>query len=185
MLDILTSLIQQYGNEAVVNNPTIPNENNEAVLQETGLALFSNLQKLATQTDLTQIAELIQSNNFSKTNPTIDSINQSVGESLSSKFGLSQSVASGAVSAMLPQILGSLFGKAKDPNDSSFNISDLLSSLTGGNTTQNSGILEAISKYGVQFGLDQNHDGKVNLDDAKELTNKGGISDILKNILGE
>ena len=53
---------------------------------------------------------------------------------------------------MIPKILGSLIGKAKDPNDSSFNITDLVSAISGGG--QNSGIMDAISKYGGQFGLD-------------------------------
>ena len=34
MFEQLSSLMKQFGNEAVINNPAVPNEHNEAVLSE-------------------------------------------------------------------------------------------------------------------------------------------------------
>ena len=87
---------------------------------------------------------------------------------------------------MIPKILGSLIGKAKDPNDSSFNISDLVSAISGG-SGQNSGIMDAISKYGGQFGLDQNADGKVDMSDAIDAVTKngGGVGGLLGKLFGK
>lgn len=86
---------------------------------------------------------------------------------------------------MIPKILGSLIGKAKDPNDSSFNITDLVSAISGGG--QNSGIMDAISKYGGQFGLDQNADGKVDMSDAIDAVtkNSGGVGGLLGKLFGK
>jgi hypothetical protein len=45
--------------------------------------------------------------------------------------------------------------------------------------------MDAISKYGGQFGLDQNADGKVDISDAMSaVTNKGGgLGSILGKLL--
>ena len=47
------------------------------------------------------------------------------------------------------------------------------------------GLMDAVTKYGGQFGLDQNADGKVDLDDAAELTKKGGLGGLLGKLFGK
>ncbi|MEP6806519.1 MAG: hypothetical protein ABI892_18470, partial [Flavobacterium sp.] len=117
-------------------------------------------------------------------NPVVQQITQQLSGTLGQKFGLSNDASSGVASGMIPQILSSLVNKAKDPNDSSFQISDLISSLTG-NSGQASGIMETINKYGMQFGLDQNGDGKVDVADVLVVTKtKGGISGFIGKLFG-
>lgn len=185
MFEQLTQIVQQYGNKAVVQNSAIPNEQNEAVLNETSKSIFSSLQKMASQNDLSQLAGLLQSNNLDNNNPAVKQIINSVSSSLTENIGLDSATASGAANNMIPEILGSLLGKAKDPKESSFNISDIINSLTGGNSAEQAGIMEAISTYGVHFGLDQNADGKIDLEDAIELTKKGGISGMFNKLFGK
>ena len=185
MLEQLKQLVQQYGNDAVVKNNAIPNEQNEAVLSETTSFIFSSLQKMASQGDLSQLVGLLESNNLDSNNPVVKEITNSVSSSLSEKFGLSLAAASGAATSMIPQILGSLIRKANDPKDSSFNVSDIFNSVTGGNSAENAGIMEAISTYGIHFGLDQNADGKVDVEDAIELTKKGGIAGMFNKLFGK
>ncbi len=76
------------------------------------------------------------------------------------KFGLSSDAAAGVAGGMIPEVLGSLIGKAQDPNQPGFNVSDIVNSIGGGNA---GGLMDAVSKYGGQFGLDQNNDGKVDM----------------------
>lgn len=185
MLEQLTQLVQQYGNDAVVKNNAIPNEQNEAVLNETSNSIFASLQKIASQGDLSQLAGLLKGDSLNMENPAVKEITNNVTNSLSEKFGLSTNDTSGATSNMIPQILSSLINKANDPKDGSFNISDIISSLTGGNTAQNSGIMEAISSYGIHFGLDENADGKVDLDDMAAFSKKGGIAGMFQKLFGK
>lgn len=185
MLDQLTQIVQQYGKEVVVQNNAIPDEQNDAVLNETSNSVFSSLQQIASQGDLSQLVGLLQGNNITKTNPTVEKITTNVSNSLTEKFGLSSNAASGVATSMIPQILGLLIGKANDPNDTSFTISDVLGAITGGDTAQNAGIMEAISTYGVHFGLDQNADGKIDLEDALELTKKGGLGGMFGKLFGK
>jgi hypothetical protein len=187
MFEQLTQLAKQFGTDAVVNNNAIPNEHNEGVMNEASSSILSGLQKIAGGAggaDL--LAGLFQGNNIQDaSNPVIKTLTNQLTGSLGEKFGISNDVASGVAASMIPQILGSLINKAKDPNDS-FQISDLVSAISGGSGA-NSGIMDAISKYGGQFGLDQNADGKVDIGDAMAAVtkNSGGLGGLLGKLFGK
>lgn len=185
MFEQLTQLVQQYGGAAVVNNNAVPNEHNEAVISETSNSIFAGLQKIASEGGGEQLAGLFSGKTpIDSSNPVVQQITQQLSGSLGQKFGLSSEASSGVASGMIPQILNSLVNKAKDPNDSSFQISDIISSITG-NSGQASGIMDTISKYGMQFGLDQNNDGKVDVADVLVVTkSKGGIAGFIGKLFG-
>jgi len=185
MFDQLTQLVQQFGNDAVVKNDAIPNEQNEAVINETGSSIFSGLQKIASEGGIEQLAALFQATNVQdRSNPVVQKLTEQLTNNLGEKFGLSSNTASGVAQNMVPQVLGSLVNKAKDPNDSSFQISDLANAISGENG--NSSLMDAISKYGSQFGLDQNSDGKVDMGDAMAATKRsGGLGGLLGKLFGK
>lgn len=183
-LEQLTQLVQEFGQDAVVKNEAIPNEQNEAVLKETSSSIISSLQKIATDVDLTQIVGLLQGNDIDKNNPTIRKTTNEVSNSLTQKLGINSATATSTAASMIPKVLGSLINKAKDPKDNSIDLSGILNSLTGGNSPESASILDAIGKYGVHFGLDQNSDGKIDLEDASELTKKGGLGGMLGKLFG-
>lgn len=187
MFEQLTQLAQQFGNDAVVKNNAIPNEQNEAVMNEASSSILAGLQKMVSEGGVEQLAGLFNGKNAqNSTNPVVQQLIEQLTGNLGSKFGLSNEVASGVAGGMIPNILGSLIGKAKDPNDSSFHMSDLVSAISGGGG-QNSGIMDAISKYGGQFGLDQNADGKVDMSDAIDAVtkNSGGVGGLLGKLFGK
>ena len=59
--------------------------------------------------------------------------------------------------------------------------------MISADNTQNLGIIDAISKYGGQFGLDQNADGKVDINDAMSAVSGkgGGLADVLGKLFGK
>lgn len=185
MFEQLTQLVQLFGQESVVQNKAIPNEQNDAVMQEAGSSIISSLQQMASSGGLEQLAGLFNGNNAqNSSNPAVQQITENLTGSLSEKFGLSGEAASGVASSMIPNILGSLMGKANDPNDS-FQISDIVNAISGDNS-QAGGIMDAISKYGGQLGLDQNADGKVDISDAMNLAKgNGGLGGLLGRIFGK
>jgi len=176
MFEQLTLLAQQFGVESVVRNNAIPNEQNEPVISEASNSIFSGLQKMVSEGGVDQLAELFQGNNSSdNSNPVVQKITEEFTGNLETKFGVTSETASGVATGLIPKILGSLVNKAKDPNDNSFQISDIINAISG-SSGQNSNIMDALSKYGGQFGLDQNADGKVDISDAVgAVTKKRGI----------
>jgi hypothetical protein len=185
MFEQLTQLVQQYGQEAVVKNNAIPNEHNEAVMEEAGSSIFSSLQKMASEGGIEQLAGLFQGNNAQNaSNPAVQQITQQLTGSLGEKFGLDSSAAAGVAGSMIPKILSGLVNKTNDPNDS-FQLTDLIGAISGGGA-QTSGIMDTISKYGTQFGLDQNADGKIDLTDAMAISkSSGGIGGFLGKLFGK
>ncbi|PBJ12366.1 DUF937 domain-containing protein [Flavobacterium sp. ACN6] len=185
MFEQLTQLVQQYGGDAVVNNTAVPNEYNQAVISETSSSIFESLKKIVSEGGTDQIAGLFSGNSsIDSSNPVVQQIQQQLSGNLGQKFGLSSADSSGVASNLIPQILGSLVNKAKDPNDNSFQISDIISAISG-NSGQASGIMDTISKYGMQFGLDQNNDGKVDVADVLVVTKtKGGIAGFIGKLFG-
>lgn len=176
MLDQLTQLVKQFGNDAVVKNSDIPNEQNEAVINETGDSIFSGLQKIVSEGGAEQLAGLFQGKPIDSSNPVVQQLSQQLSGNLGEKFGLNTTTSSNVAGSLIPQILNSLVNKAKNPNDKSFEISDIINAISG-NSNQASGIMDTISKYGMQFGLDQNADGKVDVADVMVIAkSSGGIS---------
>jgi len=185
MLEQLSDLVKQFGNEAVVNNKNVPNELNEGVMDEASTSIFSGLQKIISEGGADKIGALFQGNNAgSATNPVVKQLTDQLSENLGDKFGLSNEASSGVAGSLIPKVLGSLIGKAKNPNDKSFDISDIVNSLSGGQG--NVAVMDAIQKYGTQFGLDQNNDGKVDMADAMAAVNKkGGFGGLLGKLFGK
>ncbi|MEZ7504388.1 DUF937 domain-containing protein [Flavobacterium sp. Arc2] len=186
MFEQLTQLAQQFGVDAVVKNDAIPNEQNEAVINEASSSIVTGLQKVVAEGNISQLGELFQGNNAQdKSNPIVQKLTEQLTGNLGEKFGLNSVAASEVAATLIPKILNALVSKAKDPNDSSFEISDIIGAISGNGT--NAGIMDTISKYGGQFGLDQNADGKVDVADAMEALKKngGGLGDSLGSLFGK
>lgn len=187
MFEQLLQVTKQFGYESVVKNNDIPNEQNEAVIKETSNTIFSGLQKIVAEGGVEQLASLFKGNNAKDTsNPVVQKLMQQLSGNLGEKFGLAEGTAVGVAGSLIPKILGSLIGKAKDPNDSSFQISDIIAAIAG-NSGQNSGIMDAISKYGVQFGLDKDSNGKVDAGEIIDMItkNRGGLGGLFGKLFGK
>lgn len=185
MFEQLTQLVQQFGNDAVVKNDAVPNEQNEAVMQEASNSIVNGLKNMAAEGNISDLSSLFQGNNASDTsNPVVQKLTEQLTGNLGEKFGLSSDAASGVAGSLIPKVLGSLVGNAKDPNHKGFEVADIVNAISGGNG--NAGLMDAVSKYGGQFGLDQNADGKVDMSDAMAaVSKKGGLGGLLGKLFGK
>ena len=185
MFEQLTQLVQQFGKDAVVKNDAVPNEQNEAVMQEASNSIVDGLKNMAAQGNISDLSSLFQGNNASNTsNPVVQKLTEQLTGNLGEKFGLSSDAAAGVAGSLIPKVLGSLVGNAKDPNHKGFEVADIVNAISGGNG--NAGLMDAVSKYGGQFGLDQNADGKVDMSDAMAaVSKKGGLGSLLGKLFGK
>jgi len=185
MFEQLTQLVQQFGNDAVVKNDAVPNEQNEAVMQEASNSIVDGLKNMAAEGNISDLSSLFQGNNASDTsNPVVQKLTEQLTGNLGEKFGLSSDAASGVAGSLIPKVLGSLVGNAKDPNHKGFEVADIVNAISGGNG--NASLMDAVSKYGGQFGLDQNADGKVDMSDAMAaVSKKGGFGGLLGKLFGK
>jgi hypothetical protein len=186
MFEQLTQLVQQFGNDAVVKNDAIPNEHNQAVMEEAGGSILSGLKEMAAGGNFGDLAGMLTGKTpIDMNNPMVAALAEKVTGNLGSKFGLSTEAAGGVANGLTSQVLSGLVNKANDSSDSSFQISDLVNAISGG--SGNSGLMDAVSKYGGQFGLDQDGDGQVGMNDAISAVSKnsGGIGGLLGKLFGK
>jgi hypothetical protein len=184
MFEQLTELVKQFGGDAVVNNPAVPNEQNDAVMEEAGGSILSGLKDMVESGNIGDLAGLLSGKTpIDMNNPVVQELTGKVTGNLGEKFGLSSEAAGSVAGGLIPQILGGLINKAQDPNQPGFNITDLISSISGGN---GGGLMDAVSKYGGQFGLDQDGDGQVGMSDAISAVTKksGGLGGLLGKLFG-
>ncbi len=176
MFEQLTQLVQQFGQQDIVDNVAVPNEHNDAVMTEASTSILSSLKNVASQSGgLEMLARLFQGNNASDvSNPVVSMLTNELSGSLGEKFGLDGASASGVATSLIPKVLGALIGGAKDPNNNEIQMNDVIAAISGGDT-KSGGLMEMVSKYGEMVGLDQNGDGKVDVADAMSaISGKSG-----------
>ena len=176
MFEQLTQLVQQFGQQDVVDNAAVPNEHNEAVLTQASTSILDGLKNVAAQNGGTEmLAKLFEGNNAADaSNPVVAMITNQLSGSLGQKFGLDNAASSGVAASLIPKVLGALVGGAKDPNNSQIKIVDVIVAITGGGANAG-GLMDMVTKYGGMVGLDQNGDGKVDVADAMSaISGKSG-----------
>lgn len=193
MLEQLMDLVREHAQGAVVNNPAVPNEQNEAVIGAATESIASGLQQELASGNTEGVLSLLGGNSeASASNPVVSNISNNLVGTLLEKFNLDKGAATQLAATLIPTVLGSLANKTNDPANGSFSLDSILNSLTGGSAQgiNLQGILGQLSG-----GLDKNGDGKVDLEDLKSLLSNGaqqqqqantggGIGGMLKNLLG-
>ena len=185
MFDQLTELVKQFGGEAVVNNPAVPNEHNEAVMEEASGSILSGLKDMVAGGNIGDLAGILSGKEaIDMNNPVVKELAGKVTGNLGEKFGLSTEAAGGVAGGLIPQVLSGLVNKAQDPNQPGFNVQDIVNSIGG---SQGGGLMDMVTKYGGQLGLDQDGDGQVGISDAVAAVSKksGGLGGLLGKLFGK
>ena len=171
MFEQLLKMVTDQGQEAVVQNPDVPNEHNEAVLHETTNSITSTLQGLlgGGGNSAAQVLNLFSPQNANSNlsgHPVSQAISGNLVSTLMSKFGIGGDKAGGIASMLIPIVLNKLVGGANNnaaAGGGGLNIANIFNSLSGGNTS-GLNIGNLVSQFGGN-ALDKNHDGKVDLAD--------------------
>jgi uncharacterized protein YidB (DUF937 family) len=124
MLENLINLVKEHAGDAIVNNPAIPNEHNDAAINHTAGSITNTLSGLMKDGKMDQITSLFSSGGDAS-HPAASAISSNAVTDLMKKFGLDNAAASSIVSSMLPNVLKSFANKTNDPNDSSFDLNDI------------------------------------------------------------
>jgi len=141
MLENLFSLVKEYAGDAVVNNPAVPNDENDAVTAEATKTVAGGLQNMLAGGGLENVLSLFNSGQQQGSNDLLKNpiVNMMIGHfagKLMNKYGLGSNEANGVANNLIPSVIGGLINRTNDPNNSSFDINSLIGSLTGGGAQQ-------------------------------------------------
>lgn len=131
MFDNLLQLVKEHASEAIINNPAIPNEKNDAAIGLASEGIMDQLKTIGSGGGMDAVMGLMKGGNIAS-NPAIDEIAGNVAGKLMSNFGLDASQAEGIVKNLVPQVMEKFVSKTNDPNDKSFDLQDVIGTLSGG-----------------------------------------------------
>lgn len=174
MLDQLLNLVKENAQDLIVNNQAIPNQFNDAAIGEAGNAIHDQLSQAVNGGNLQDVLGIFGNSRNLTNNPLVGNIVSQLAGSLGGKFGVDGTQARNIAGKLIPQILGQLTDKTNNPNNSSFNINDIMGHLSGG------------GNKGIDFGkiVQQMQQGGGGVDFgnlAGQLSggNKGGLGDVI------
>ncbi len=182
MLDQLVKLVAENAQDAIVNNNAVSNQYNDAAISETSNAIQNQLSQAVSQGNLQDVLGLFGNSQNMGSNPLVGNIVSQLSGSLSSKFGVAGADAQGIASQLVPLILGKLVNKTNDPNDSSFNINDIMGNLSGGKGTSGIDFGNIVSQMQQGGGVDLGGLASQFLGGNKP---GGGLGDVLGGFLGK
>ncbi len=166
MLQELMQIIQQQGQQHVVDNQDVPNEHNEAVMQQASSSIMSGLQNVISSGNLSQLTSLLQGGSASD-NPAVSNISNDFINNITQKFGINPETASNLAGKFIPQILDNFRDKAVSGGAAGvFNLENMMGMLKGGD------MQSTINSLGSQFGLDKDKDGDIDFKDITKMFGK-------------
>jgi hypothetical protein len=182
MLEQLFNLVKEQSTEVVVNNPQVPNEHNESVMADATETIFSGLQSTAAGGGLQNILQLFKGGGQGGgngiagllSNPIVGALISQFAGKLTGKYNVNSSDASGIAGQLIPSILGNLVQRTNDPNNNSFDLNGILSSLAGGGGNSGGGLdIGGIVSKVSSMGGDVDGDGDADLQDMIARFTKG------------
>lgn len=180
MFDNLINLIKQNAGDSIINNPAIPNEKNDAAIQETGNSIVDTLKNALAGGNAGDLLSMFTKGKANNDHPVVQQATSGAASNLQEKFGLDASQASSIAGSLVPNIMNQLAQKTADPSDNSFNVSDILNKLSGGKTA-GLDVNGLMNKF--KGGMDKDGDGDVDLTDLKSAFGNGGnIMDTVKGL---
>lgn len=170
MLEQLLGLIQDHSQDAIVQNPAVPNIHNEAAQSTILDSIMGGLQGQVQGNNLGGLMGLLAgkagTGSGIMSNPIVAGMAQNAIGGLMEKFGIQNKAAQSIVSSVLPSVLGSLISKTNDPNDSSIDMNGVMGSLLGGSGTPVAQQTQGFDFNQIGAALS---DGKIDMNDVMNI----------------
>jgi hypothetical protein len=207
MLEQISELVKQFGKQAVVENPDVPNDQNNAVLAEATSTIAGGMQNMLAGGGLEDIISMFTGKNKNQNsrgggiggllkNPVVVMMVGHLISKLVSKFRMNPSQASKVANNLVPNVLNELVTRTNStaPSDSNFDFNDLIGSLTGASATGPTG--SGINLNGILEQLTKGGNGSTGGPDLQDIigrvtqgaqekqqqaaTNEGGLTDLIR-----
>jgi len=138
MLENLINLVRENAGDSIINNPEVPNEQNDAVIEAAGQSVQGSMQNMIMQGKLQDLLSLFHNGpENAAANTSTQNISTDLVQNLTEKFGFNQATSSGIASSLIPGLLQKLVSKTNDPSDNSFSLEGIIGHLTSGEGLSN------------------------------------------------
>lgn len=188
MFDQFLDFVRAESQQAVVANPDIPEEHNEAVIHAAATTVQQGVQQVYQDQGANGVKNMFQQvEQGNDKHPAVQQMSGNFMDNLAGKFGLSKMVAGGLAATLIPMLLRKMLNRGQNSSVSGFNMGSILGGLLGGgaiggmfggnnsnvnnntNTRQPGGML---SNLGNSLGLDKDGDGDTDMQDLMAMFGK-------------
>jgi hypothetical protein len=206
MLDQLLNIVKQFGKDAVENNPQIPTQYNQDVVNDATHTIAGGFQNILAGGGFQSIMDLFKSGgNGSKSLLQSPIVSMMIGHFISKlvgKYNVQPDAASKVANDLIPNSIDKLIQQTKDPNNENVTMDGLIGSIAGkmagssSNTEHESGgmlqnILDQFtgnqnSGTGGGFDLQQligNITRGAQQNMQQQNTSGGGLMDLIKGFM--
>jgi uncharacterized membrane protein YeaQ/YmgE (transglycosylase-associated protein family) len=186
MLEELFNLVKGAAGDSVINNPDVPNEQNNEVVAEATNTVASGLRNMVAGGGLQNILSLFGNKDQQGggkgllSNPIVNMMIGHFAGKLMSKYNLGGSQANNVATSLIPSVISNLVSKTNDPNNSTFSLEGLLNSITGGQSAQVAQEQQSSGNSGFNF---QDLIGQFT-GGGGQSGSGGGIMDIVSKLAG-
>src|SRR5262245_48700738 len=107
MIDQLIKLVQQNAGDAIVKNNALPNQFNNAAIEEVAQQIFNGMQSQVSSGNMQQVTSMFTGGNMGSlvNNPMVAQMISNIAGSFASKFGISQQAAQTIAMGLIPQVM--------------------------------------------------------------------------------
>lgn len=143
MIEKVKSIVREFSDDAIINNPAIPNDKNEKAIDTTASSIIEHIKDEARSGNTHALLDILKKNDDPALNPSVSRVSTGVASDLVKKLGLDTSTALGVVSSIIPPIINRIRSTANDPGEKEINFHNFLSSFSrGGN------VLDSVNIFG-------------------------------------
>jgi uncharacterized protein YidB (DUF937 family) len=143
MFQELLNLVKEQAGAAVIDNPAVPNEKNEAVCETATSSIIDKLKEISGSGGIDKIISMFKGENNAADHPEISNISSGVAGELMKKVGFDSATAGNIVSQLIPNVMSKLTSKTNDPDDDSFTMDGIMETLS----EKGSGFLNAVKGF--------------------------------------
>jgi len=154
MIDQLIKLVQQNAGESIVRNDALPNQFNNAAIEEVARQIFDGMQGQVGSGNMQQLTSMFKGGDMSTlaNNPMVGQIISNIAANFATKFGVSPQTARSIAMSLIPTVMNQFVNKTNDPNDRDFDLQDMLRGFTGNNKLDLSEVIGGLSGSSSQGG---------------------------------
>ncbi len=139
MLDQLFNIVKQFGQDAVVNNPDVPNEYNQEVMADATSTIASGFQNVMAGGGFQNILDLFKGGGNAGgggiggliKNPMVSMMVGYFISKLVNKYKMSPASASNVANNLIPNSINDLINKTNDPGNEKATMDNLVGALVG------------------------------------------------------
>lgn len=129
MIENLKQLVKESAQNAIIQNSDIPNEQNEAAIDAASGSIFDTLKDQLSSGNIGSLIDTFKGGNI-QDSAVVQQASAAFVNKLG-EMGINPDSAQNIASSIIPGIIDKFVNKTNDPNDNSFNISDIVSKIAG------------------------------------------------------